>query len=272
MSGLAEVTRISGGIVAGGLSEALWLGTSAYRLSPGSKWVFMWSTIFWRTLSCCHVYLPWFRATGQALSICRVVGEVELHKSQWASVQSYHRLKLRGVGRVLEPAHRRKDSWPAGSPCWILFQTLLSLSSYDISKKLFWTLKFWSDEVINDVFFVQDTDCFRKSFPGDGSDWSFGNGKGGYSLWGDALTFLGGITEGYGGNFCNQGVGWECGRAKVGEFGFCSEFLEKGDVKDCQVVNNSNWGRPCEAKPPLDILGYHGIHLVDCSIGNNIHC
>ena len=30
MSGLAEVTRISGGIVAGGFSEALWLGRSAY--------------------------------------------------------------------------------------------------------------------------------------------------------------------------------------------------------------------------------------------------
>ena len=47
MSGLAEVTRISGGggIVAGGLSEALWLGRSAYRSSSESKWVFMWSTI-----------------------------------------------------------------------------------------------------------------------------------------------------------------------------------------------------------------------------------
>ena len=37
MSGLAEVTRISGGIVAGGLSEALWLGRSAYRISSESK-------------------------------------------------------------------------------------------------------------------------------------------------------------------------------------------------------------------------------------------
>ena len=51
-----------------------------------------------------HVCLPWFRATGQALSMCRVVGEVELHKSQWASVRSFHRLKLRGVGRVSDPA------------------------------------------------------------------------------------------------------------------------------------------------------------------------
>ena len=54
MSGLAEVTRISGGIVAGG---------------------------------------P-FRATGQALSMCRVVGEVELRKSQRASVRSFHSLKV----------------------------------------------------------------------------------------------------------------------------------------------------------------------------------
>ena len=46
MLGLAEVTRISGGIVAGGFSEALWLGRSAYRFSSESKFVFMWSTIF----------------------------------------------------------------------------------------------------------------------------------------------------------------------------------------------------------------------------------
>ena len=37
MPGLAEVTRISSdGIVAGGLSEALWLGRSAYRFSSES--------------------------------------------------------------------------------------------------------------------------------------------------------------------------------------------------------------------------------------------
>ena len=49
----------------------------------------MWQTIFWRTLLCHHV----FKATVQALSM----GEMELHKSQWASVCSFHRLKLRGV-------------------------------------------------------------------------------------------------------------------------------------------------------------------------------
>ena len=37
MSGLAEVTRISGGIVAGRLSEALWLGRFAYRFLSESK-------------------------------------------------------------------------------------------------------------------------------------------------------------------------------------------------------------------------------------------
>ena len=37
MSGLAEVTRILSEIVAGGLSEALRLGRSAYRLSPEPK-------------------------------------------------------------------------------------------------------------------------------------------------------------------------------------------------------------------------------------------
>ena len=30
--------------------------------------------------------------------MCRVVGKVELHKSQRASVRSFHHLKLRGVG------------------------------------------------------------------------------------------------------------------------------------------------------------------------------
>ena len=46
MSGVAEVTRTSGGIVVGGLSEALRLGRSAYRFSSESKWVFMWLSIF----------------------------------------------------------------------------------------------------------------------------------------------------------------------------------------------------------------------------------
>ena len=72
--------------------------------------------------------------------MCRVMGKVELHKSQWASVRRFQCLKLRGIGRVSDPASRKKDSWPVGSPCWILFQTLLSLSSCEIS--LFWTLKF----------------------------------------------------------------------------------------------------------------------------------
>ena len=39
MLGLVEVTRISSGIVVIGLSEALRLGRSAYRLSLESKWV-----------------------------------------------------------------------------------------------------------------------------------------------------------------------------------------------------------------------------------------
>ena len=38
MSGLAEVTRISGGIVAGGFSEALWLGRSAYKFHLSLNW------------------------------------------------------------------------------------------------------------------------------------------------------------------------------------------------------------------------------------------
>ena len=54
MSGLAEMTRISGGIVAGGLSEALWLGRSAYRFSSESKWVFMCLTIFCGHTEFCH--------------------------------------------------------------------------------------------------------------------------------------------------------------------------------------------------------------------------
>lgn len=66
-------------------------------------------------LLCRHVYLPWFKATVQVLSMCRVVGEAELHKSQQASVRSFRRLKLRGVGRVSEPACKWKDSWPADS-------------------------------------------------------------------------------------------------------------------------------------------------------------
>ena len=50
MSGVAEVTRTSGGIVVGGLSEALRLGRSAYRFSSESKWVFLWL----------HKIFPWY--------------------------------------------------------------------------------------------------------------------------------------------------------------------------------------------------------------------
>ena len=64
MSGRAEVSRISAGIVDGRLSVALNPGRSAYSLSPGLRYSL-------RPLAKCRqVYLPCARDTGQPFNMC----------------------------------------------------------------------------------------------------------------------------------------------------------------------------------------------------------
>ena len=45
-----------------------------------------------------------------------------------------------GVGRVSEASRNIKESWPIGSPCWILEQNLFLLSSLQASANLFCTV------------------------------------------------------------------------------------------------------------------------------------
>ena len=64
MSGRAEVSRISAGMVDGGLSVALNPGRSAYSLSPGWRYSLRPLAKIFKALSCCQVYLPRARDTG----------------------------------------------------------------------------------------------------------------------------------------------------------------------------------------------------------------
>ena len=67
MSGLADVTRMSGGMVEWGLSLAQNPGRSAYSFSPGSICLSRAEVSFFKAQSCLHVNLPCERATGQPL-------------------------------------------------------------------------------------------------------------------------------------------------------------------------------------------------------------
>ena len=69
-----------------------------------------------------------------------MVGCLWPQRGQLGSVFNLQRLKLRGVGRVSVPALRRKDIWPAGRPCMILFQTWFDFSNSDTSRILLWTV------------------------------------------------------------------------------------------------------------------------------------
>ena len=62
MSGQAEVSRVSAGIVDGKLSVAL---RSAYSLSPGRRYSLRPLAKIFKALSCRQVYLPCARDTGQ---------------------------------------------------------------------------------------------------------------------------------------------------------------------------------------------------------------
>ena len=70
MSGQAEVSRISAGMVDGGLSVALNPGRSAYSLSPGWRYSLRPLAKIFRALSCHQVYLPCARDTGQPFNMC----------------------------------------------------------------------------------------------------------------------------------------------------------------------------------------------------------
>lgn len=70
MSGRAEVSRISAGMVDGGLSVVLNPGRSAYSLSPGWRYSLRPLAKIFRALSCRQVYLPCARDTGQPFNMC----------------------------------------------------------------------------------------------------------------------------------------------------------------------------------------------------------
>ena len=70
MSGRAEVSRISAGMVDGGLSVVFNPGRSAYSLSPGWKNSLRPLAKIFRALSCRQVYLPCARDTGQPFNMC----------------------------------------------------------------------------------------------------------------------------------------------------------------------------------------------------------
>ena len=73
-----------------------------------------------------------------------MVGCLWPQRGQLGSVLSLHRLRFSGVGRVSVPALKRKDIWPAGRPCMILFQTWLEFSNSATSRILLWTVSSFS--------------------------------------------------------------------------------------------------------------------------------
>ena len=139
ISGRVDVSRISGGMVAGGLSTALRVGRSAKSLTWGCSPFFMPLVNAFRALSCLHVYLPCNRAVGQFERLWWTVGKQFSQRWHFESTLIFHLFKLSGVGRVSEPAFRRKANWPAGKPAWFRFQTFFAFSSV-ISRNLFWTV------------------------------------------------------------------------------------------------------------------------------------
>ena len=70
MSGRAEVTRMSSGMVATGFLIAFILGRSTYRVILSSRCSLMDLTNILRALSCCQVYLPCCSASGQSWREC----------------------------------------------------------------------------------------------------------------------------------------------------------------------------------------------------------
>ena len=69
MSGRAEVSRISAGMVVGGTSVALISGRSAYSLSPGWRHFLRPLASIFKALSCHQVYLPYERDTGHPFNV-----------------------------------------------------------------------------------------------------------------------------------------------------------------------------------------------------------
>ena len=79
MSGLASEVLMLVGIVAGGESDALHLGISAYRWTDAGSSFRTLESRQLRTESCLLVYQPWTRASWHPLSIWADVGLGELH-------------------------------------------------------------------------------------------------------------------------------------------------------------------------------------------------
>ena len=79
MSGLASEVLMLVGIVAGGESDALHVGISAYRWTDAGSSFLTVERRQLRTESCLHVYRPWTRASLHPLSIWADVGLGELH-------------------------------------------------------------------------------------------------------------------------------------------------------------------------------------------------
>lgn len=87
------------------------------------------------------------------------------------------------------------------APCCQEDLVPISAVLFDISTNLFWTLQFEDGgPVIDDIFFVQTTDCFGESFPSDGATDFLGKENG------NAFALLNGVREGLKGNFCDQWV------------------------------------------------------------------
>ena len=140
MSGRAEVIRMFGGTVVGGLSVALNPSRSPYNFPWSARCCCRNNMILFSTLSCRQVYLPWERETGQALRMWSVVGVGEWQRLQLLSVLYLQRARFIGVGSGSDAALRIKESWPAGKPFIILDQTFVSLSSSHTSVNFFWAV------------------------------------------------------------------------------------------------------------------------------------
>ena len=67
------------GIVAGGDSETLHVGISAYRYAVADNVSRTLERRQFRTESCLHVYVPWIRASWHPFRIWADVGVRELH-------------------------------------------------------------------------------------------------------------------------------------------------------------------------------------------------
>ena len=79
MSGHAWVVLTLVGIVAGGDSEDLHVGISAYRQAVASSVSRTLERRQFRTESCIHVYQPWIRASWHPFRMLADVGVGELH-------------------------------------------------------------------------------------------------------------------------------------------------------------------------------------------------